>query len=169
MGFSQQKYWSGLPCPPPGVLPKPGIKSSSPVSLAWQENSLLLSHWESPHVNLVIHKIYLHIMHMNIIFYIFSIYINNKKTKCKQWLNFAVASCPLFITLQFSDFLHCECVFKWTPFWTMENSTATLSLSLVLEPHIWQLVALALWMAFPTPSWIECAQQNPASSLSALG
>ena len=26
MGFSRQEYWSGLPCPPPGNLPDPGIK-----------------------------------------------------------------------------------------------------------------------------------------------
>ena len=26
MGFSSQEYWSGLPCPPPGVLLNPGIK-----------------------------------------------------------------------------------------------------------------------------------------------
>ena len=25
MGFSQQDYWSGLPCPFPGDLPNPGI------------------------------------------------------------------------------------------------------------------------------------------------
>ena len=30
MGFSRQEYWSGLPCPPPGDLPDPGI---TPVSL----------------------------------------------------------------------------------------------------------------------------------------
>ena len=30
MGFSRQEYWSGLPCPPPGDVPDPGIK---PVSL----------------------------------------------------------------------------------------------------------------------------------------
>ena len=30
MGFSRQEYWSGLPCPPPGNLPNPGIK---PVTL----------------------------------------------------------------------------------------------------------------------------------------
>ena len=29
-GFSRQEYWSGLPCPPPGDLPKLGIE---PVSL----------------------------------------------------------------------------------------------------------------------------------------
>ena len=26
MGFSRQEYWSGLPCPPSGALPGPGIK-----------------------------------------------------------------------------------------------------------------------------------------------
>ena len=26
MGFSRQEYWNGLPCPPPGDLPDPGIK-----------------------------------------------------------------------------------------------------------------------------------------------
>ena len=30
MGFSRQKYWNGLPFPPPGHLPNPGIE---PVSL----------------------------------------------------------------------------------------------------------------------------------------
>ena len=40
IGFSLQKYWNGLPFPPPGNLPKPGIK---PVSLMcsefWQADS----------------------------------------------------------------------------------------------------------------------------------
>ena len=34
MGFSRQAYWSGLPCPPPGDLPNPGIKPRSPASQA---------------------------------------------------------------------------------------------------------------------------------------
>ena len=29
MGFSRQEYWSGLPCPPPGDLPDPGIEPMS--------------------------------------------------------------------------------------------------------------------------------------------
>ena len=37
VGFSSQEYWSGLPFPPPGDLPKPGIK---PVSPALQPDSL---------------------------------------------------------------------------------------------------------------------------------
>ena len=32
--FSRQEYWSGLPCPPPGDLPDPGIKPSSILSPA---------------------------------------------------------------------------------------------------------------------------------------
>ena len=30
-GFSRQEFWSGLPCLPPGDLPKPGIKPRSPA------------------------------------------------------------------------------------------------------------------------------------------
>ena len=35
-GFFRQKYWSGLPCPPPGDLPNPGIEPQSfmPPALA---------------------------------------------------------------------------------------------------------------------------------------
>ena len=29
-GFSRQEYWSGLPCPPPGDLPVPGIEPRYP-------------------------------------------------------------------------------------------------------------------------------------------
>ena len=45
MGFSRQEYCNGLPFPPPGDLPDPGIKPTSP---ALQANSLSLSHWRSP-------------------------------------------------------------------------------------------------------------------------
>ena len=31
MGFSRQEYWNGLPFPPPGNLPNPGIKPRFPV------------------------------------------------------------------------------------------------------------------------------------------
>ena len=43
MAFSRQEYWSGLPCPPPGDLPDPGIESTSHL-LHWQAASLPLSH-----------------------------------------------------------------------------------------------------------------------------
>ena len=31
MGFSRQEYWSGLPCPPTGDLPDPGIEPRPPA------------------------------------------------------------------------------------------------------------------------------------------
>ena len=34
MGFSRQEYWSGLPCPPPGDFPHPGIKPMSLINPA---------------------------------------------------------------------------------------------------------------------------------------
>ena len=40
MRFSRHAYWSGLPCPPPGDLPDPGIEPVSPVSPALQADSL---------------------------------------------------------------------------------------------------------------------------------
>ena len=32
MGFPRHEYWSGLPFPPPGDLPDPGIEPESPAS-----------------------------------------------------------------------------------------------------------------------------------------
>ena len=43
MGFSRQEYWNGLPFPPPGDLPNPGMEPGSPtppVSPALQADSL---------------------------------------------------------------------------------------------------------------------------------
>ena len=37
-GFSRQEHWSGLPCPPPGDLPSPGIKPASLMSPAVVSN-----------------------------------------------------------------------------------------------------------------------------------
>ena len=31
MGFSSQEYWSGVPFPPPGDLPNPGMVPVSPA------------------------------------------------------------------------------------------------------------------------------------------
>ena len=47
-GFSRQEYWRGLPCPPPGDLPYPGIE---PMSLHLLHCRLILyqlSHKGSP-------------------------------------------------------------------------------------------------------------------------
>ena len=42
MGLSRQEYWSGLPCPPPGDLPKPGTEPMSLTSPALAGRFLLL-------------------------------------------------------------------------------------------------------------------------------
>ena len=46
-GVSQAEYWSGLPFPPPGDLPDPGIEPTSPAD---QLDSLPLSHLGSPYL-----------------------------------------------------------------------------------------------------------------------
>ena len=43
MRFPRQEYWSGLPCPPPGELPNPGIEPTFPAASALQMGSLLLA------------------------------------------------------------------------------------------------------------------------------
>ena len=50
MGFSRQRFWSGLPCPPPGDLLNTEIfqTPASPVSSELQADSLSLRHWRSP-------------------------------------------------------------------------------------------------------------------------
>ena len=48
MGFSKQESWRGLPCPPLGDLPDPGIKPTSRTSPTLQADSLPLSHQGSP-------------------------------------------------------------------------------------------------------------------------
>ena len=40
MGFSRQEYWSGLPCPPKGDLPDPGIEPVTPLSPELQADFL---------------------------------------------------------------------------------------------------------------------------------
>jgi len=45
MEFSRQEYWSGLPFPPPGDLPNPGIESASPASLLGSRSCGPLLRW----------------------------------------------------------------------------------------------------------------------------
>ena len=54
MGLSRQESWSGLPCPPPGDLPDPGIEPLSPASPALQADSSPLSHRGSLLLNLTV-------------------------------------------------------------------------------------------------------------------
>ena len=43
MGFSRQEYWSGLPCPPPGIFPTQGWNPHLLHVLLWQAGSLPLA------------------------------------------------------------------------------------------------------------------------------
>ena len=51
MGFSRQEHWSGLPCPPPGDLPDPGVE---PLSLRSPESAgrffTTSTTWEAVHL-----------------------------------------------------------------------------------------------------------------------
>ena len=53
MGFSRPEYWSGLPCPPPGDLPDPGIEPTSlkPICIAGEFFSTLAPPWEALMMN----------------------------------------------------------------------------------------------------------------------
>ena len=44
MAFSSQEHWSGLPFPPPGDRPNPGMEPASPASPTLQMDSLLPNH-----------------------------------------------------------------------------------------------------------------------------
>ena len=49
MGFPRQEYWSGLPCPPPGGLPDPGIEPTFLMSPALTgEFFTTHANWEAP-------------------------------------------------------------------------------------------------------------------------
>ena len=56
MGFSRQEYWSGLPCPPPGDLPDPGIESVSLKPLEFAGGYFTTSStWKAHSTSLCVH------------------------------------------------------------------------------------------------------------------
>ena len=54
MGFSGQEYWSGLPCPPSGDLPDPGIELVSHVSCIGRQVLYYSHHLGSPNYHQVL-------------------------------------------------------------------------------------------------------------------
>ena len=46
-GCSRQEYWSGLPCPPPGDLPDPGLEPISLISPALAGGFTARTTWEA--------------------------------------------------------------------------------------------------------------------------
>ena len=65
MGFSRHRYWSGLPCPPPGDLSNPGIEPWSPAlqadSLPSEAPGKSLLHITAPKNSLVFSKMIGHL------------------------------------------------------------------------------------------------------------
>ena len=64
MGFSRQEYWSGLPCPPAGDLPNPGIEPASLTSLALVGGSLSLAPPGKTLQHVIITKILMRYLHL---------------------------------------------------------------------------------------------------------
>ena len=54
MEFSKQEYWSGVPFPPPGDLPDPGIKPTSLMSPALSSRFFTTSATWEAHKNIVL-------------------------------------------------------------------------------------------------------------------
>jgi len=56
MGLSRREYWSGLPWPPPGDLPNPGIEPVSLTSPALAGGFFTTSAtWEAPLISWRVH------------------------------------------------------------------------------------------------------------------
>ena len=78
MGFSRQEYWSGLPCPPPGDLPDPGIEPVSLMSPALASGFFITSAtWEA-------HLLYTR----HCIWCLISKYLHNISQKSGSYLHF---------------------------------------------------------------------------------
>ena len=56
MGFSRQKYWSGLPCPPLGIFLTQGSNPWLLCLLHCRQILYPLSHLKSPSVNIYVHS-----------------------------------------------------------------------------------------------------------------
>ena len=54
VGFSRQEYWSGLPCPSPGIIPTQGLSLSLLCLLHRQADSLLLASPEKPNMAILL-------------------------------------------------------------------------------------------------------------------
>ena len=55
VGFSRQEYWSGFPCPPPGIFPIQGLNPCLLCLLHWQLGSLPQVLPGKPRASLVAH------------------------------------------------------------------------------------------------------------------
>ena len=90
MGFSRQENWSGLPCPPPGDLPDPGIKPTSPAlqadSLPSEAPGKSFLHIIAPKNSLVFSKMISHLYSFSLLAWygtdnLFCTCLNDKSTE----------------------------------------------------------------------------------------
>ena len=84
MGFPRQEYWSGLPCPSPGVFPTQGQKPGYLGLLHW--HSLPLCHLGSPEM--------------------WHIFMENKTNKNLRWF---WSSPQGFVLITLGGSLRCDC------------------------------------------------------------
>ena len=85
MGFSRQEYWSGLPWPPPGDLPNPGMEPSSLISSAQASRfSTTRATWEAHQSHC--HGFYSDIESAKETYYANNGYLRNNSLQMKIWL-----------------------------------------------------------------------------------
>ena len=87
MGFPKQEYWSGFSFPPPGDIPDPGTKPTSPVSPALQGNSLSAEPSRKPihKINKLTYWMWKLSILLNILDHLLILFIYQKKVY--QWKN----------------------------------------------------------------------------------
>ena len=85
MGFSRQEYWSGLLCPPPGDLPKPGIKTACLYLLHWQKRFTNSTNWNSK-TDFFLQTLSLSII-MQLKLHCRALYKQNQNITRKKWIN----------------------------------------------------------------------------------
>ena len=85
MGFSRQEHWSGLPWPPSGDLPNPGMEPSSLISSA-QANRFFTTRatWEAHQSHC--HGVYSDIESAKETYYANDGYLRNNSLQMKIWI-----------------------------------------------------------------------------------
>ena len=83
MEFSRQAYWSGLPCPPTGDLPDPGIKPMSLMFPASAGRFFTTSTTREAHILQHICTESHHVVHLNLHGVVCQLYLSKAGKKMK--------------------------------------------------------------------------------------
>ena len=154
MGFSRQEYWSGLPCPPPGGLPDPGIMPASPASPSPPLAGGFFTTETSPINCLCLFKILLH----HVIQYSY------KKEKVLFFIAWWITNAPPNGSLLLPSYFPLTSIFgdkpeqKWTHFFIYFHTFSSSSLLIV---SLWSVLLASvtgyhrdiglLWFNFQIP------------------